>query len=122
MRTLALLHISAFICGFILGAACVQAQATPGQEAFEKRCGGCHGIDSAKEGPALRGVVGRRAGKQPSFPYSDALKAASFDWDKQTLDRWLTDPEAVVPGNDMAFRLTDSAERDRIIEYLAGLK
>jgi cytochrome c len=67
-------------------------------------------------------VVGRHAGKQPSFPYSDALKAASFYWDKQKLDRWLTDPDNVVPGTDMAFRLADKVERDRIIEYLEQLK
>ena len=36
----------------------------------------------------------------------------------QTLDKWLQDPEAIVPDSDMAFRLEDKAERTAIIEYL----
>lgn len=127
MRSLTILHISAFVSGLVLGAICCPAGAGPlnaesGQEAFEKRCGGCHGLDAAKEGPPLRGVVGRRAGKLANFPYSDSLKSAGFTWDKETLDRWLTDPESVVPGTDMAFRLSDAGERRRIIDYLEQLK
>jgi cytochrome c len=108
-------------CGLIVGTACI-AESNSGQQAFEKRCGGCHGIDAAREGPALRGVFGRAAGKQPNFPYSDELRAARFTWGKAELDQWLTDPESVVPGTDMAFRLTDKAEREKIISYLQQLK
>ncbi len=100
----------------------MMAQGDPGQQSFEKRCSGCHGVDSSKEGPALRGVVGRHAGSQPTFPYSDALKGAAFSWDPQMLDRWLTDPDSLVPGTDMAFRLADKNERERIISYLTRLK
>lgn len=122
MRSLIIFHLAAFASGFLLGAMCSAAEEVPGKAAFEKRCGGCHSADAAKEGPALRAILGRRAGTQPSFPYSDALKGATFEWDRPTLDRWLADPESVAPGTDMAFRLTNKDERSRIIEYLARLK
>ena len=92
-----------------------------GRETFEKRCTGCHALDKAKIGPPLRGVYGRNAGKDPQFAYSDAVKAASVTWDESTLDRWLTDTEGLIPGNDMAFRLNDEADRANIIAYLRQL-
>jgi len=92
-----------------------------GRDAFEKRCTGCHALDKTKFGPPLRGVYGRNAGKAPQFTYSDVMKNSSVRWDESTLDRWLTDTESVIPGNDMAFRLNDPGERAKIIAYLRQL-
>ena len=92
-----------------------------GKELFEKRCTGCHALDSDKEGPRLRGVYGRASGSVPSFKYSDALKGAHKTWDETSLDKWLTDPEALIPDNDMAFRLGNAEERAAIVAYLKQL-
>ena len=92
-----------------------------GREAFEKRCTGCHALEKVKLGPPLRGVYGRKAGRDPQFTYSDAVKNASVTWDESTLDRWLNDTESVIPENDMSFRLNDPAERANIIAYLKQL-
>ena len=92
-----------------------------GRDAFDKRCTGCHTLDKIRVGPPLRGVYGRTAGKDPQFAYSDAVKAAPVEWDEATLDRWLTNTESVIPGNDMAFRLNDPADRANIIAYLRQL-
>ena len=92
-----------------------------GREIYERRCGGCHALDNAKVGPPLRSIVGRRAAADPSFPYSDGLKKAGLMWDEATLDRWLTDPEALVPYNDMGFRLSRAEERSAIFAYLKQL-
>ena len=92
-----------------------------GREAFENRCTGCHALDKVKLGPPLRGVYGRKAGRDPQFTYSDAVKSASITWDESTLDRWLNDTESVIPDNDMTFRLNDPAERANIIAYLKQL-
>ena len=92
--------------------------AARGREVFEKRCTGCHALDGARVGPPLRGVFGRRAAAEPGFPYSDALKKAQFTWDEARLDRWLADPDSLIPGNDMSFRLDNAAERSAIIAYL----
>src|SRR5258707_8174273 len=76
-----------------------------GQAPFESRCSGCHALDGDHEGPRLRSVVGRAAGSVKTFQYSEALKNAKHTWDEATLDKWLSDPESVVPDNDMSFRV-----------------
>jgi cytochrome c len=92
-----------------------------GKELFEKRCSGCHSPDRDMEGPHLGGVYGRRSGTIRDFPYSDALKKAEITWDADTLDRWLTDPEQLVPNTDMASRVEKADERTEIIQYLQQL-
>jgi len=92
-----------------------------GQALFERRCSGCHALDADHEGPRLRGVVGRAAGSVKTFQYSDALKNAKHIWDEATLDKWLSDPESVVPDNDMSFRVPKQEERAAIISYLRSL-
>jgi cytochrome c len=92
--------------------------AARGRELYQRRCTGCHSLDRARVGPALRGVFGRRSAADPTFPYSDALKRARLVWDEPSLDRWLRDPDTLVPDNDMAFRLEDASERAAIIGYL----
>ena len=94
------------------------ANAANGKVLFEKRCTGCHSLDKNKEGPRLAGVYGRKAGSVPDFSYSDELKASKITWDGTTLDKWLTNPDAVVPNNDMAFHVSNSQERADIIEFL----
>jgi cytochrome c len=92
-----------------------------GKETFEKRCGGCHSLDRDKEGPRLRGVYGRQSGSVSSFNYSTVLKSAQITWDAASLDKWLTDPDKVVPDTDMAFHVDKADERRDIIAYLKEL-
>ena len=92
-----------------------------GKEVFGRRCSGCHATDLEKEGPRLRGVYGRHAASVPGFAYSDVLKKSGIVWNEETLSRWLTDPEAMAPNNDMAFRLSDAQERTAVIFYLKSL-
>ena len=89
-----------------------------GKLLFQKRCGGCHSLDLDKEGPRLRGVYGRAAGAVESFGYSDALHNARITWDDESLDKWLTDPEQLVSGSEMSFRVANADERREIIAYL----
>jgi len=88
------------------------------RELFEKRCGGCHSLDRDKEGPQLHGVYGRKAGSVDSFQYSDALKKSKIVWTEETLERWLTDTDKLVPDNDMTFHVEKPEERRTIITYL----
>jgi cytochrome c len=89
-----------------------------GREVFERRCTGCHAVDRDKSGPRLGGVYGRRAGTVAGFAYSDALRKSGVVWERSTLERWLSDPDSVVPENDMAFRVKDAQERAAILAYL----
>ena len=97
------------------------AQAPRGQELFLRRCSGCHAPDVNKEGPRLRGVYRRKAAGVQDFGYSDALRKLKVRWDEKSLDRWLSDPYAMAPDTDMAFRLMDREERKAVIAYLKSL-
>lgn len=66
--------------------------------------------------------MGRLAGSVPGFAYSPALRSSGLTWDTQTLERWLANPEALVPGQRMGYRLADAQERADIIAYLATLR
>jgi len=85
-------------------------------------CSGCHSIDENDVGPRHRGVLGRRAGSLPDYAYSKALRDSQIVWDAPTLDRWLTGPQALVPGTKMFFSLPDAQMRADIIAYLAQQK
>jgi cytochrome c len=89
-----------------------------GKLLFEKRCTGCHALASNHEGPRLQGVYGRTSGTAPGFAYSAAVKKARIVWDENTLDKWLTDPDALIPGNEMDFLVSRPSERKDLISYL----
>jgi cytochrome c len=85
-------------------------------------CAACHSIDENDVGPKHRGVVGRRAGSVADYAYSPALKKSDLAWDEATLDRWLTNPSALVPGTKMFFKLDDPQARADVIAYLKEQK
>ena len=109
--------VGLLICG-IASFPSKAAQQVDGRAIFQKRCGGCHALDRDKEGPRLGGVYGRKAGTIDSFQYSDALKNSKVVWSDETLERWLTNTEALVPNNDMTFHVESAEERKAIIAYL----
>ncbi|MGE0583149.1 MAG: c-type cytochrome [Steroidobacteraceae bacterium] len=90
-----------------------------GAALYAARCGACHAIDDNGAGPRHRGLFGRRAGTQPGYDYSPALRASGLTWNRDTLDRWLADPAALVPGSRMFVQLADSTQdRADILEWL----
>jgi cytochrome c len=96
-------------------------EAAGGKDVFERRCSGCHAADTSKEGPPLRGVVGRKAGTAPNFQYSDALRASGITWDEMLLLKWLENPDAMVKGTDMEFRVVNPEERQALVAFLKTL-
>ena len=89
-----------------------------GKQLFEKRCTGCHALTKNHQGPQLQGVYGRTSGTVPDYAYSTALKKAKIAWDETSLDKWLTDPDAFLPGNNMDFLVSRPQERLDLISYL----
>jgi len=89
-----------------------------GAELYEARCTGCHSLDANRIGPMHRGVVGRKAGSVKDYTYSAALRKSKLTWDEVNLDRWLTNPEALVSGQKMGYSVGEAADRADIIAYL----
>jgi cytochrome c len=100
--------------------AMVAAEGNPtrGKALFEKRCTGCHALTQNHQGPQLQGIYGRRSGTAMAFAYSAALKNAQIVWDEKSLEKWLTDPDAFIPGNDMDFLVPKPQERRDLVSYL----
>ena len=107
------------LCPFAVPAA---PDAARGQAVYQARCAACHSPDYNGVGPAHRGVFGRLAGTAKGFGnYSAALKRSGVTWTEANLDRWLADPEALVPGQAMGVSLPDAGERADVIAFLRTL-
>ncbi|HEX4618054.1 MAG TPA: cytochrome c family protein [Stellaceae bacterium] len=102
----------------------VAADVEAGKADF-KKCALCHTTEAGKNkiGPSLFGIVGRKAASVDNFNYSEAMKKFDHTWDAETLDTYLTDPRATVPGTKMIFPgIKDEKERQDVIGYLETLK
>lgn len=111
----------------VFAAATVAARADGDAEAGKnvfKKCHACHNVgEGAKNavGPELNGLIGRKAGASEGYNYSDANKGSGIVWDVATLDVYLKDPKAKVPGTKMAFPgLSNDKDRADVIAYLGS--
>ena len=123
MRTtiLAILGLSLFTASL----AWADGSAATGQDLFKHKCGTCHSAEAGKNrvGPSLAGVVGRKAASVETYSYSAAMRSSGLTWDPPTLDSYLTNPRAKVPGTKMTFPgLPQASDRSDIIAYLSTLK
>ena len=95
--------------------------AARGQQDF-RACAPCHSLEPDRNmtGPSLAKLWGRKAGSLPSFErYSEALKASGIIWDDRSLDGWLTDPDRMVPDNEMPFNgIKDTRVRADLLAFL----
>lgn len=103
-----------------------QAADDDAELAFNDHCRECHSFLKGENrlGPSLYGVVGRKAGTEPGFAYSQSLKSSGITWNAKTLDKWIADPDALIPGNAMSPPYTGVADpktRKKIITFLKTL-
>jgi cytochrome c len=117
MRPAMLRLALALLLSLVAAAALVAGDASRGEILYEG-CQDCHSLDKNEIGPKHRGVFGRKAGSLPDYAYSDALKASGVVWDDKTLDRWLADPQAFLPGSKMFYHLEAEQDRADVIEFL----
>jgi cytochrome c2 len=97
------------------------ADVEKGKAVFEQ-CAACHSLDGTGDydGPTLKGVIGRKAGSLEDYRYSAAMKRSDVVWDAATVDQYVADPQAFIPGNRMAFAgISDKTQRDDLIAFLA---
>jgi cytochrome c2 len=95
-----------------------------GERAYQK-CYACHALEPGRSefgGPSLHQIVGKPVAAEPGFGYSAALRgfaAVEPRWTRELLDRFIADPEALVPGTSMTFHgIADADERSALIAYL----
>jgi cytochrome c len=98
-------------------------KSSPGQAPFNNQCRTCHTVKEGDNrlGPSLHSILGAKAGANSGYAsYSQAMKTAGVTWDEATLDRFIADPEAVIPNNNMKpFKgIPDAAVRKAIVAYL----
>jgi len=120
MKAIGLVLLAGLGLAASVGSAMAQ-DAAAGEKVFLK-CRACHMIGpNAKNmvGPNLTGVVGRKAGIEPGYNYSDANKNSGITWDEPTLEVYLKNPRARVPGTKMTFPgLSSDDDIKNVIAYL----
>lgn len=118
-------RVVALAAGLALGANLSGTAYAGGADVFNDNCAVCHSTEPGvnKLGPSLAGVVGRPSASLKDYPYSDAMQKAGVTWTKLVLDKYLTNPQAMVKGTKMLFAgLNSSKDRKALIDYLATLK
>jgi cytochrome c len=110
------------LTGALAGPALAEGDPANGEKVF-RRCMACHVVDAETNrlGPYLLGVYGRQAGAVEGYNYTQGLADADFVWDEATLDPWLADPKAYVPGTRMVLKLSKPEDRADVIAYLKNL-
>lgn len=95
-------------------------------EKVAKVCAACHSFNAGgpnKVGPNLHGIVGAKHAHVAGFAYSDAMKSAGGNWDRDALNQFLWNPKKAVPGTKMAFAgLKKAEDRAALIKWLETLK
>jgi len=102
------------------GAARADGDAARGEKKFGD-CAACHKLEAGANnvGPSLHGILARKAGELADFRYSPAIKRSGITWTAETLDKFITDPQALVPGNRMPYAgMAAAADRADLIAYL----
>ena len=117
--------VSAVLAFLILAMspALAEGNVKEGKKLF-KRCQGCHALKAGKKklGPSLYAVVGRQAGSESYYKYSNAMKSAGIAWTEENLDKYLEAPKKFIPKNKMRFAgLKKAQDRTDIIAFLKSV-
>lgn len=100
-----------------------------GHKEFNEDCSVCHSVKEGKNkiGPSLFGIVGRKAGSIADYSYSDAMRAygaSGAAWSAENIGKYIRDPQKMVPGAKMPFKLPEKEtdqELANLLAYLATL-
>jgi len=109
------------VLAFLLsGAAYADGDAARGEARFQD-CAACHKLEAGVNnvGPTLHEIFQRKAGALSEFRYSPAMKRSGITWTPETLDKFITDPQGMVPANRMPYAgMANPSDRSDLIAYL----
>jgi cytochrome c len=91
-----------------------------GEARFED-CAACHKLEAGANnvGPSLHDIFTRKAGTLEDFRYSPAMKRSGIVWTPEALDKFIADPQAMVPANRMPYAgMANPSDRADLIAYL----
>jgi cytochrome c len=109
-----------FMTLLLIGAARADGDAARGEAKFQD-CAACHKLEAGANnvGPSLHGIFARKAGEIAEFRYSPAMKKSGIAWTPQTLEKFITEPQVMVPANRMPYAgMASAADRADLIAYL----
>lgn len=104
-----------------IGAVSAGGDVARGEARFQE-CAACHTLEGGVNnvGPSLHGIFERKAGDIADFRYSPAMKRSGIVWTPETLDKFISDPQAMVPANRMPYAgMTNAGDRADLIAYLS---
>jgi cytochrome c len=105
----------------LAGSARADGDAARGEARFQD-CAACHRLEAGANnvGPSLHGIFSRKAGELADFRYSPAIKRSGITWTPETLDSFISDPQALVPANRMPYAgMASASDRADLIAYLS---
>jgi cytochrome c len=104
----------------VSASASLAADANRGEQLFVE-CASCHTLEKGVHnvGPSLAGLFQRKSGSFDDYRFSPAMKRANITWTAEQLDKFIADPQTVVPANRMPYAgMTNAADRADLIAYL----
>lgn len=113
----------ATVLAFLASGVAVADSIKDGERLFRRQCKACHSTEvggAHRQGPNLHGMFDRKAGTAKGFSkYSSAMESMDLTWDDETLDRYLAEGRAFIPGTTMEMRpMMVKSQRHAIIVYL----
>ena len=121
MRLAKVLSVTALAVMALAGAARADDGAAVRGAARFADCAACHRLEPGANnvGPSLHGIFSRKAGEVVDFRYSPAMKRSGIVWTPETLEKFITDPQAMVPGNRMPYAgMSIPSDRADLIAFL----
>lgn len=118
--------ISVLPAMLISGLAPAYSEDLDGQIVFNNNCRTCHSTNAGDNrlGPTLHNIVGRKAGAIDGYAFSSSMKSSGITWTEDNLRKFITNPESVVPGNQMQpfGGMKSEEEKTALIKFLASAK
>jgi cytochrome c len=117
------MRITIMLAMTLLPVAAARADGDPvrGEARFQE-CAACHKLDAGANdvGPSLHGIFTRKAGELADFRFSPAMKRSGIVWTPETLEKYIADPQAMVPANRMPYAgMASASDRADLIAYLS---